>query len=155
MERDRVDDHRLASTIDGDVASERGGAGRRRQRVERRLLASAELYTPVTATITGSHTGAITVGTGQNVLVSPGAVVTGPIKVQAGGSPDIERAKVTGSLTATGAGTIRACGSTLTGPVTITADIGQVTFGDGGSCAGNTITGPIKVTAGTGTGVTF
>ena len=108
-----------------------------------------------TSTIAGNHTGALTVGAGQNVLVSPGAVIAGTVTVQKGGSLDIESAKLTGSLTGNGAGSITACGATITGPVTITAATGQVTFGDGGSCAGNTITGPVNITGGTGPGVAF
>lgn len=118
-------------------------------------IANGSFRVTVSVTITGNHTGGITVGAGQNMLVSPGAVVTGPVTVQAGGSLDVEGAKITGSLTATSAGTITACGSTITGPVAITADTGQVTFGDGRSCAGNKITGQTKITAGIGTGVTF
>lgn len=37
----------------------------------------------------------------------------------------------------------------------ITADAGQVSFGDGGSCVGNTITGQVQITNGTGTGIAF
>lgn len=115
---------------------------------------SATLET-FTRTITGSYNRPLTVGSGEDVLISPNAVVAGPVRVLSGGSLDVESAKISAPLTGTGAGSITACGSTITGPVTITGDTGQVTLGDSGSCAGNKITGQVKITGGTGTGVTF
>lgn len=112
-------------------------------------------YTVPTTIPAGHYGGGITVGPDQSVFLSPRAVVSGPVTVQAGGLLDIESARVSGPLTGTGSGSIRACGSTVTGPVTITGDTGQVTIGDDGSCSGNRITGPVNITGGTGTGVTF
>jgi hypothetical protein len=106
-------------------------------------------------TVSGVRNGTLTVARGQSVLIAPGARITGGVNVQAGGSVDIEGATVNGSLTASGAGSIRACGSSFSGAVTITGAGGQVTFGDGGTCAGNKISGTVSVTGGAGTGVTF
>ena len=109
-----------------------------------------------TSTISGSHKGEITVAPTQSMLVSAGAVLSGAVTVDKGGVLVIESgAKIKGSLAATDAGSITACGATITGPVTISGDTGQVTFGDGGTCGGNSITGNVKITGGTGSGVTF
>jgi uncharacterized repeat protein (TIGR01451 family) len=115
----------------------------------------------ITITKTGSNSGGLTVKPGQIVIISPNATINGSVTVQAGGSLEIgSGAKINGGLTATtgltatGAGTIEACGSTISGQVTITGDTGLVTFGDTGSCAGNKITGGVKITGGTG-GVKF
>jgi hypothetical protein len=109
-----------------------------------------------TSTISGSHKGAITVAPGHSVLVSAGAVISGSVTVKNGGVLVIQSgAKIKGSLTATDAGTITACGATIDAPVTITGDTGQVTFGDGGTCAGSSISGNVKITGGTGSAVTF
>jgi len=78
------------------------------------------------------------------VIISQNARVNGSVTVLAGGSLEIRgRAKISGSLyataglTATGAGSINACGSTISGRATIAKASGLVTFGDTGSCAGN------------------
>jgi hypothetical protein len=103
-----------------------------------------------------STSGALTVTSGQSVLIAPGTRISGPVSVQAGGSLDIESATIGGALgVGSGAGSIKSCGSTFGGPATITGATGQVTFGDSGSCAGNTIKGNAQITLGTGTGVTF
>ena len=109
-----------------------------------------------TSTISGSQKGGLTVAPGQVVRISAGAVVSGSVTVNHGGVLVIESgAKIKGSLDATGAGSITACGATITGSVTITADTGQVTFGDGGTCGGNSINSNVKITGGTGSGVAF
>jgi hypothetical protein len=110
-----------------------------------------------TKTITGSQTGPLTVSAGQSVLIGPGATVTGPVTVQAGGALEVEGGKITGPLNSTGATGLRICNATLTGPVTATGTSGLVVFGDDDgsvACAGNTITGPVSITGGTG-GVEF
>jgi hypothetical protein len=107
--------------------------------------------------LTGNVTGPQTITAGQAVCVAPGARITGPITVSAGGVLDLEGATVTGPVRATGAGVIRICGSTLTGPLTVSESTGLVLVGGDaatGQCAGNTITGSVTLTDNTA-GVEF
>ena len=105
----------------------------------------------------GNLTGPMSVNAGQNVCVAPGARVTGPVTVKAGGSFDAEGATITGPVTSTGADVVRLCGSTLTGPLKISDSTGLVVVGGDaatGPCAGNTITGGVTITGNTA-GVEF
>lgn len=104
-----------------------------------------------------AHVGALTVASGQSVLVGPGALIGGSATVQAGGALDVEGGTITGPVNSNGATAIRICNSRITGPTTITGTTGLVVVGDndaGASCLGNTITGPAQVTGGSG-GVVF
>ena len=64
----------------------------------------------------GDVTGKLTVAAGESVCLSPGARVTGPMTVSAGGTLYADGATFTGPLTATGAGVVSICGSTPLGP---------------------------------------
>ena len=109
-----------------------------------------------TSTVSGSHKGGLAVTSGQTVLVSPGASISGAVTVSNRGVLVLgSGAKIKGSITANGAGSITVCGASITGPVTITGDTGQITFGDGGTCSGSSISGNVKITGGTGPGVAF
>ena len=102
-------------------------------------------------------TGPLTVATGQDVCVAPGAMITGPVTVKQGGLLFIDGATVTGPVKATGAELVRICGSRLTGPLTVDGSDGPVVVGGDagtGPCAGNTITGSVQLTNNTA-GVEF
>ena len=101
------------------------------------------------ACLGGNVTGKLTVAAGESVCLSPGARVTGPVTVNAGGTLYADGATFTGPVTASGAGVVSICGSTLTGPVTISNSTGLVLIGGDaatGTCARNTITGPVQLT---------
>ncbi|MGH9124556.1 MAG: Ig-like domain-containing protein [Acidimicrobiales bacterium] len=95
-----------------------------------------------TRTITGTHTGSLTLGPGSTCIVD--ATINGSIVVPAGSSLDLEGSKVTGSVTATG-GTpaLRMCGSSASS-VTVENANGFVVVGDpGDGCAPNTLSGSL------------
>jgi hypothetical protein len=100
-------------------------------------------------TITGTVS-SVTVLSGQSVLIAPGAVVKGQLKVQAGGALDMERATTGSQLTSSGAVAIRICGATLAG-LTVGGTTSLVVVGDDEvrpslpACAGNTINGPVTI----------
>ena len=101
--------------------------------------------------ITGTYSGNYTVPAGQSICIT--GTVTGHVQVQAGGSLTMSGAHIGGGVTSTlGADTLRFCGSTISGNVTIKRSTGFVLIGDGGdvapggddstpACAGNTIDG--------------
>ena len=80
-------------------------------------------------------------------LGSGGRARTGP-----GGALDIEGGKLTGPITATSASAVRICGTTSTGPLTISGSTGPVLIGGptaNGPCAATMITGPATLTGNT------
>jgi hypothetical protein len=120
-------------------------------------FAPGTLTVSYTKTISGSYNGKLTIGAGQSVLLAPGATITGPLTVEAGGSLDVEHGTFTGPFTSTGAAAVRVCKSTITGPTTITGSSVLVVAGDNNgvpACAGNKFTGPVKLT-GNHAGVEF
>jgi len=110
-----------------------------------------------TAIITGSVS-SVTVSAGQSVLIAPGAMVIGPLNVQAGGALDVEGA-TTGTIASSGAVAIRVCGAT-TAKLTIEGTSSLVVVGDDEArpglpaCTGNKIGGPASVSGNSG-GVEF
>ena len=114
------------------------------------------LTVTATTSVTGTHTGSLTIGAGQVLYLGPSAQVTGPLTVAAGGMVDVEGGTITGPVRVSGA-TIRICGAHITGPLTITSSTSIVVIGDDDGpapCAGNTITGPVSLT-GNSAGVEF
>jgi hypothetical protein len=127
-----------------------------------------------TATITGTVS-SLTVSSGQSILITPGAVVNGPLNVQAGGALDVEGASMSG-IASSGAVAIRICGAT-TAKMTIGGTTSLVVVGDdearpglpactsnhiGGSASvsgnyggvefdGNMVSGSLTITGNTGT----
>jgi hypothetical protein len=102
-------------------------------------------------------TGPLTVASGRDVCVAPGAMITGPVTVKPGGLLVVDGATLTGPVKASGAELVRICGSRLTGPLTADGSDGPVVVGgdaDTGPCAGNTITGAVQLTNNTA-GVEF
>jgi len=110
-----------------------------------------------TTTVTGNIS-SLTVSSGQSVLIARGAVVNGPLNVQAGGALDVEGA-TTGQIASSGAAAIRICGAS-TAKLTIGGTSSLVVVGDDEgrsglpTCAGNRIGGPASVTSNHG-GVEF
>jgi hypothetical protein len=95
-----------------------------------------------------SRTGSVSVASGQALCVGPGARVTGPLTVKAGGYLDVDGGAVTGPLKSTGAAIVRLCGGSFTGSITVTDSTGLVLVGGDAAtepCAGNTITGAVKL----------
>ena len=106
----------------------------------------------VTDTVRGILHGSMTVSAGQSVLLASGSTVSGSVTVNAGGSLVVDGAKITGSLTASGATLIRICGTSMTSP-TITNTTGRVVLGDDDgptACDGNKISGAVTITGGHG-----
>ncbi len=97
-----------------------------------------------TNTITGRHTGPLTISEGITCL--DGATVTGPVTVRSGAGLMADGARITGPVTAQDASVVSVCDTRVTGPLTVRG-AGSVTIGDpANDCAGNTITGPVSVT---------
>jgi PKD repeat protein len=109
-------------------------------------------YTVTCATtISGTHSGPLEVT--ASTCVKPGAVVNGSIVVHGAGALDLEGARVTGALDATGtSGVIRVCATNLGGGVDIKSATGLVILGDPGdaACAPNTISGSLVLQNNTG-----
>jgi IgA peptidase M64 len=91
-----------------------------------------------TRTITGRHTGPLTVRDGVTCL--DGATVTGPVVVSPGAALVATRATVKGPVTATHAATVELFGSSVAGPLTVTGATGDVQI------LGGTVRGPATLT---------
>jgi hypothetical protein len=97
----------------------------------------------------------LTVKSGQVVELTASAHVTGAVKVRAGGTLDVEGAKLSGPLTATGAALVRVCSARLAGTVKIGATSGAVTLGDpSAGCGPSSFSGAVTVKSNHG-GVTI
>jgi uncharacterized repeat protein (TIGR01451 family) len=104
-----------------------------------------------TDTITGQHTGPLTISDGTTCL--DGAAVTGPVTVRPGAGLVADGARITGPVTAQGASEVSICDSRITGSLTVTS-AASVTIGDpANGCAGNTVTGPVGITGSDGPSV--
>jgi hypothetical protein len=119
---------------------------------------SASISVPITvgftsACITGTHTGPLTVAAGESVCIGPGAKLTGPLRVQAGGALWMSGASITGPVQSSHAAAVTLCGDTVDGPVSITGTTGPVVVGNPPDCDGNLISGPLDLTGNPG-GVT-
>ena len=107
------------------------------------------VYHPTcTTTITGNHSGGITVSSGLTCLVS--ATPAGQVTVAAGAALSVTGSAVSGSMTATDPAGITYCGSTEAGNLTITGATGPVVLSgplpDGTACAADTIAGSVTIT---------
>jgi hypothetical protein len=114
-------------------------------------------FTVTTGGCLGNSNGAITVRPGQSLCIAPGAKVSGPLTVNAGGLLYADGATISGPVRASGAALVRICGTSMSGPLTIDSSTGIVVVGGDaatGPCAGNTIAGPVSITGNTA-GVEF
>ena len=107
------------------------------------------VYHPACATtITGAHSGNITVSSGLTCLVD--AAQAGSVTVEAGAALSVAGSAVSGSVTATDPAGITYCGSTESGNLTVTGAAGPVVLGgalpDGTACAADTISGAVTIT---------
>jgi hypothetical protein len=112
--------------------------------------------TSTTAVTSGTHSGPMTVATGQSLYLGPHATVSGPVTVQSGGSLEVEGATIAGPVRVVG-GAVRICDSTLSGPLDVSSSTMPVIVGDDDGpapCAGNTVTGPVNLN-GNSAGVEF
>ncbi len=100
--------------------------------------------------LSGAVGGGLTVTAGQTVCLGATATVTGPVRVEAGGTLDVEGATIHGPVRAERPAGLRICGARITGPLVVTGSTGAVVVGDGGACAGSTITGPVLLFHNTG-----
>ncbi len=101
-----------------------------------------------------SHSGnfPLNIRSGQAYCVAPGASI-GSVRLSPGGALLANGAWIFGSISSTGAAALDLCGSSVLGPVTITASTGYVQIG-GINCPGNGIRGTVIITKGTG-GLSF
>ena len=121
------------------------------------FVANTLSVTSTAPCLTGTHSGPLTISAGEAFCTEPGAKLSGPITVKAGGAIDLEGAIVSGPIRASGATVVRLCGSTLSGPLSVSGSTGLVLVGGDaatGPCAGNTISGPVSLTNNRG-GVEF
>jgi hypothetical protein len=96
--------------------------------------------------ISGSVKGKVTIGKGQGVELSPGAKISGAVKVKPGGAIDVEGATLAGGLSTSKATVVRVCGASVSGPVKIVATTGPVTLGRaGGECLASSFYGNVVV----------
>jgi Pro-kumamolisin, activation domain/Bacterial Ig-like domain (group 3)/Bacterial Ig-like domain (group 1)/Putative Ig domain len=120
-------------------------------------FAPSTSVTPVTETIgcatviRGDHPGSVIVSSGIVCVV--GAHVGGAVVVAKGASIDIEGSTISGAISAEGgAGTVRICGTTTSGSVTVQRLTGLVIVGDPGdaACQPNRIGGALVLQNNTG-----
>ena len=107
--------------------------------------------------VTGGINGRLTVPAGQAVYLAPGSTVNGSVTVQPGGTLAAEGANVHGWIQASGAVSVRLCGSTVSGSLTVANTTGLVVVGDDDgavACAGNKLKGLVSITGNSG-GVRF
>ena len=102
-----------------------------------------------TKTITGSSSGALTVASGQSVLIT--GSVSGSITVNSGGALEVDNGTVSGSVTATGAVGFTFCGATLSGALSVSKSTGYVLIGGGSGtgCTKSTISGSVTLSGNT------
>jgi hypothetical protein len=117
------------------------------------LTSSGSLTQSVTCavTITGAHSGTMTVST--STCVSAHATVTGSVLVSGAGALDLESASVTGAISASsGSSVIRICATSIGGALDIKNRTGLVIVGDPGdaACAPNKINGALLLAINTG-----
>jgi hypothetical protein len=101
--------------------------------------------------ITGTSTGALTIGAGKAGCIT-GGTQTGAVSVTSGGAFYVNGGSVTGSLSVNGATAVWLCNVKITGSVSIAGSSGPVLVG-GSGCA-NTISGAVSLTSNAGE-VTF
>ena len=102
-----------------------------------------EVAVDCSRTITGRHTGAITVSSGVTCLDA--ATVIGAITVRPGAGLEADGSRVTGAITASGASLVALCGTNVTGPLRLTGN-DSVTIGDPTiGCDPNRLTGAVTL----------
>ncbi len=95
--------------------------------------------------LSGTYVFGYTVLPGQSVCFGPSATVDLALNVSLGGSVDIEGAKINGIINAVSVNTVRVCGATINGSVSVLGASGAVWIGDGSDCAGNTVNGSVTI----------
>jgi regulation of enolase protein 1 (concanavalin A-like superfamily) len=95
-------------------------------------------FTVTTGGCLGNSNGAITVRPGQSLCIAPGAKVSGPLTVNAGGTLYADGAAISGPVRASGAALVRLCGTSISGPLSIDSSTGIVVVG------GDAATGPCR-----------
>jgi Putative Ig domain len=103
-----------------------------------------------TTTITGTHNGPLTIGSGVTCLDQ--ATVSGPVKITAGAVVSVAGSQLRGPLSASGPASLAVCGSTVSGPASVSGATGLVLFGgtSGSPCGTDTVAGPATLTGNTG-----
>jgi hypothetical protein len=98
--------------------------------------------------ISGAHSGPLVVASGDSECLAPGAVQSGPVTVQSGGHFYSKDATITGPVRADAPGAISICGTTVSGPFTVSGATAPVLIGEPatGDCAGNQFGGPVTIT---------
>ncbi|MEO3923945.1 hypothetical protein ABGB07_08805 [Micromonosporaceae bacterium B7E4] len=99
---------------------------------------ATDLRHACTRTVTGRHTGPLTVPAGVTCL-APGATVTGPVTVLPGASLAGTDATVTGPVSALGARSVQLTGARITGALSVVGATGRVVV------TGNQVTGPVSL----------
>jgi len=122
------------------------------------LHASNYTFTFVAGTLTIGYTstlcdviGAVTVNSGQSVLIGPGCWVLGTVTVKPGGALDSEGALLLGAFTANGAAALRICNTSVALILSGTGSAGPTTVGDGTTaCGGSTLIGGVSLSSNSG-----
>ncbi len=101
--------------------------------------------------ISGVHAGPLTVLSGDSECLAPGAVQSGPVRVESGGHFYSNGALIMGPVRADAPGAISICGTHVAGALTVSGATAPVLIGEPatGDCPGNQISGPVKITGDT------
>ena len=103
-----------------------------------------------TTTITGTHSGPLTIGSGITCLEQ--ASIKGPVHITAGAVVSINGSTLSGPLSASSPASLAVCGTTVSGPVSVSNATGTVLLGGTGTspCAPDTFGGPVTLSGNTG-----
>ena len=120
------------------------------------MTASQQLSITVggcTTTITGKHTGALTVGSGVTCIT--GATITGAVSIPAGATVAISGSTLSGALSSSRAAALSICSTSIAGSVSVSGSTGFLLIGDNGNdgspgCGADTIGGALALSGNTG-----
>jgi lysophospholipase L1-like esterase len=113
--------------------------------------ASCTTLVGATRVISGTVSRTLTVKSGEVVEITSTATVNALVRVQSGGSLDVEGATLSRQLSSMGAAFLRVCGSTVARALKITGSTGPVTLGEADAeCPSNTFTGAARLKSNTG-----
>ena len=101
-------------------------------------------------TITGTHSGRLTIGSGVTCLNQ--ATISGPVTIIPGAVVSVVGSALDGPLSASGAASLAVCGSTVSGPASVSSASGLVLFGgtSGSPCGMDVVSGPVTLSGNTG-----
>jgi len=99
--------------------------------------------------LTGHHSGALVVASGESVCLAPGARQSGAVTVQSGGELFVNGATISGGVHATNPAAVSICDARINGSLSVSDAQDPVLIGEpaSGDCPGNRITESVSLTS--------